>query len=220
MKLFFRIIFPMGCQTEKHIRPHHRLISEALRNFRHTPVMTEHDVHTVFVAIPVQMGSKPQHMRLIHAYVNSAALQVPRHLPEHFPDEIIGLFLIRQKDIVDIPYPIVFFPAQHALKMSQRLYTGNQFYSEKRRIGIHFPEFFPAVCSPPISEIRLSFYFIGILRIELDRGIAHQCQISGKILHRSHRQHTVAGTVQHNTQILIGGLLPAGKAVLHFQFFA
>ena len=68
---FRRIILPAGSQPKEHITPQHGLKPKAFRYGMHPFKMPQHQFHSIFIAVLLQICPQAHHMGLIHADIDA-----------------------------------------------------------------------------------------------------------------------------------------------------
>ena len=206
------VVFPARGQPEEHIAPQHRPEAVPVRQTMYPLKMSQEQLRAVSEAVLLQVFSKPQHMRLVHADIDLFRAEAPAHFREDRLDQPPGLLFVQQQNIVNvhiIPHGV---PFEGLLQVRQRLHGGNQLDPQRRGVIVQRRQLRVRVALPPVAEIGIVLQDENILHIQLQRTVPHPRQDAQQPLHALHARHGVAGAVQHSAEAFKRGRLAQGEA--------
>ena len=197
------VVFAARRQTEEHIAPHHRMQAVLVGQLMHTAEMIQHNLHSVAVAVLIQIFSQTDQMRLVHADVDPAASHARGELTEHRVDQLIRLFLSGQQDVVKVMHVAEHAPAEDLAQVRQRLDRGNQLDTEGIREIVHPAQILRRITAASPAEVWILRKLVNVLNVKLKHRVAHARQIHNQLAEAVPVEHRAAGAVGHQTQIAV-----------------
>ena len=141
----------------------------------------------------------------IHTDVDLPAGKALGRSGKHSIDQLVGLLLTDQQNIVAIIDAFVFrSPFEHFIEMRKGLDARNQLYADFCAVGIQLLQLRLGVSSSKMAKIGLAVHLIGILHIKLNLIIAHSRYYGDKFLELRYRHYSITRAVAHITKHFIG----------------
>ena len=182
--------------------------------------MAQHELHPVLIAVLPEVIAQPHQMRLVHADVDPPAAEAAGQRGEHGADEAVGVFVVDQKDIAQVPHRLEGLPFERLPQVRQGLDGGHQLEPELRGKVVHAAQLGFGEAAPPVAEIGIAFQLVGVFHVKLKGGIAHFGKADRQAAEGPEGGDGVARAVQQHAELPVGGglaqaaIAPQGEGVL------
>ena len=131
------------------------------------------NIETIAQTVLFKIFPESEHVRLVHADIDSARGKALRKRTENIVDESIGPFLADKQNVIQVANAHILLPAENAFKVRKRLHAGHELDSDRLRICIELLEFLLGISAAHISEIGLVRHLKSVLGIELYHVVSH-----------------------------------------------
>ncbi|MNJ27335.1 hypothetical protein D3C77_218380 [compost metagenome] len=159
--------------------------------------MLIHNLKTVAKTMLSQVTTQSDLECFIHSDMNPLRTERPCRSSDHLFDELIGLRLTRQQDIIMILDLSGIVPFQRMIKMTKCLNARDHLNPEQIGVVVTFPKLLHRIAAPHVPKVRQLFNFKRILRVHHQAVQAHNRHIANKLLDRVHRHYPIARHIQH-----------------------